>query len=124
MKVVTAPETFNSVKIGDSTVLKLAQEYQRMRKNEFNLTCYQRSFCHHEINDVEIYNGSASRLEPTLYPDQIMLMSSHYRDHVVERLIAKRELIVRDSTSEFLNQRAMKRERATKFARSFTEKAF
>ena len=95
-----------------------------MRKNEFNLTCYQRSFCHHEINDVEIYEGSARRLEPILYPDDIMLMSSHYRDHVVERLIAKRVLIVRDSTTEFLNQRAIKRERATKFARSFTEKAF
>ena len=50
MKVVAAPEIFNSVKIGDSTVLKLAEEYQRMRKNVFNLTCYQRSFCHHEIN--------------------------------------------------------------------------
>ena len=59
-----------------------------------------------------------------LYPDQIMLMSSHYRDHVVEGLKARRELIVRDSTTEFLNQCAMGREQATKFARSFTEKGF
>ena len=124
MKVVAAPEIFNFVKIGDSTVWELAEEYQRKRKNEFNLTCYQRSFCYHEINNVVIYNGSASRLEPILYPDQIMLMSSHYRDHLVEKLIAKRELIVRDSTTEFLNLRAIRREQATKFARSFNEKAF
>ena len=42
----------------------------------------------------------------------------------MEKLIAKRELIVRDSTTEFLNLRAIRREQATKFARSFNEKAF
>ena len=86
------------------------------------MTCRQRSFCHHEINHVENFNGSASRLESILYPDQIMLMSSHYRAHLVETLIASRELIARDSTTKFLNQRALRRERATKYARSFPEK--
>ena len=94
-----------------------------MEQKEFNLTCRQRSFCHHEINDVENFNGSASRLESMLYPDQIMLMSSHYRAHLVETLIANRELIARDSTTDFLNQRALRKERATKYARSFPEKA-
>ena len=78
MKVVVATENFNFVKIGDSTILKLAEEYQQTRKNLYNLTCCQISFCHHEINLVEIYHGSASRLELMLYPDQIMLMSFHY----------------------------------------------
>ena len=107
MKVVAGQEIFNFVEIGDSTILNIAKEYQKMRRKEFNLTCRQRSFCHHEINDVENFNGSASRLESILYPDQIMLMSSHYRAHLVETLIANRELIARDSTTEFLNQRAL-----------------
>ena len=124
MKVVVATENFNFVKIGDSTILKLAEEYKQTRKNLYNLTCYQISLCHHEINLVEIYHGSASRLELMLYPDQIMLMSFHYWDHVLEGLKARRELINRDSTTEFFNQSAMRREQAIKFARSFTEKAF
>ena len=94
-----------------------------MRQKEFNLTCRQRSFCHNEITDVKNFNGSASRLESILYPDQIMLMSSHYRANIVETLIANRELIARDSTTEFLNRRAFRRERATKYARSFPERA-
>ena len=122
MKIVAGPEIINFLEIGDSMILS-AKEYQKMRQKEFNLTCRQRSFCHHEINDVENFNGSASRLESILYPDQIMLMSSHYRAHLVETLIANRELIARDSTTEFLNQRALRRERATKYARSFPEKA-
>ena len=107
MKIVAGQEIFNFVEIGDSTILNIAKEYQKMRRKEFNLTCRQRSFCHHEINDVENFNGSASRLEFILYPDQIMLMSSYYRAHLVETLIANRELIARDSTTEFLNQRAL-----------------
>ena len=95
-----------------------------MRQKEFNLTSRQRSFCHHEIAAVENFNGSASRLESVLYSDQIVLMSSHYRNHLVETLIANRELIARDSTTEFLNQRALRRERATKYARSFNDKAY
>ena len=63
-------------------------------------------------------------LESILYPDQIMLMSSHYRFHLVESLIKNRELIARDSTTEFLNQRALRRERATKYAPSFNDKAY
>ena len=123
MKIVASPKTFNRVEIGDSMVLSIAKEYQKMRQKEFNITSRQRSFCHHEIAAVENFNGSTSRLESVLYSDQIVLMSSHYRTHLVETLIANRELIARDSTTEFLNQRALRRERATKYARSFKDKA-
>ena len=123
MKIVAGQDIFKFVETGDSTILSIAEEYQKMRQKEFNLTCPKRSFSHHEINDVEFFFGLASRLESILYPDQIMLMSLHYRAHLAEILIANRELIARDSTTEFLNQRALRRERATKYARSFPEKA-
>ena len=86
MKIVAGQEIFTFVDIGDCTILSIAEEYQKMGQKEFNLTCRQRSFCHHEINDVENLNGSASRLESILYLAQIMLMSSHYRAHLVETL--------------------------------------
>ena len=49
-------------------------------------------------------------------------MSTHYRDHLIESLNIKKELIARDSLSEYMNQRAMKLENLTKYAISFPEK--
>ena len=49
-------------------------------------------------------------------------MSSHFRQHLVESL-KRKELIARDSLTEFMNQKALKLENATKYARSFPEKA-
>ena len=79
--------------IGDSKILGIAREYLKMRQNEFNLTSRQRSFCHHEIAAVENINGSTSRIESVLSSDQIVLMSFHYRTHLVNTIIANRELI-------------------------------
>ena len=90
---------------------------------ELNLTCHQRSFCHHEIDQIEVLNGAASRLEPQVYSDQVMLMSSHFRDHLIENLKRKKEPIARDSLTEYMNQKALKLENSTKYARSFKEKA-
>ena len=104
-------------------MLKLATEYSRLRYKELSLTCNQRSFCNHEIGIIEVFNGAASRLEPQVYSDQIMLMSTHFREHLVESLIRKKELIERDSLTEYMNQRALKMEIKTKYARSFHEKA-
>ena len=50
-----------------------------------------------------------------------MLMSTHYRDHVIESLKLNIVLISRDSLTEFMNQRALKLETSTKYARSFSE---
>ena len=122
MKVIFGCKTLGGVHFGDQALLTLAEEYARCRYKELGLTCYQRSFCHHEIDNIEIFNGAASRLEPYLYSDQIMLMSSHFRDHVVESLKRKKELIARDSLTEYMNQRALKLEKTTKYARSFPEK--
>ena len=52
-----------------------------------------------------------------------MLMSSHFRDHIIESLRRKKELIARDSLTEFMNQRALKLENSTQYASSFREKA-
>ena len=52
-----------------------------------------------------------------------MLMSTHYRDHALESLKLKMELISRDSLTEFMNQRALNLENSTKYARSFPEEA-
>ena len=109
--------------VGNSTILKMAQEYLRLRKTELSLTCHQRSFCDHEISKIKICNASASRLEAPLYSDQIMLMSTHFREHLIETLIKNKELIARDSTTEFLNQRQMKREAATKYSPNFNTKS-
>ena len=102
-------------------LLNLANEFSLLRYKELSLTCYQRSFCHHEISKIEVYNGAASRLESKVYSDQIMLMSSHFRNHLIESLKRKKELIARDSLTEFMNQSAFKLEKAIKFARSFPE---
>ena len=75
------------------------------------------------MEDVENFDGFASRLESVLYSDEIVLMSSRYRTHLVETLIANREIVTRDSATEFLNDKALRRERATKYARSFHDKA-
>ena len=126
MNIVAKPLIFNDcdpITVGDPAVLSLANEYLRLRRKELKLTCYQRAFCHHEINLVGVLNGSASRVESVLYSDQIPLLSTHFRDHVIEGLVKNRELISRDSTTEFLNQRAMRREKKTKYARTFSEKA-
>ena len=122
MKVIFGCKTIGGVYFGEQALPTLAEEYARCRYKELGLTCYQRSFCHHEIDNIEIFNGAASRLEPYLYSDQIMLMSSHFRDHVVESLKRKKELIARDSLTEYMNQRALKLENSTKYARSFPEK--
>ena len=109
--------------VGNSTILKMAEEYLRLRKTELSLTCHQRSFCDHEISKIKICNASASRLEAPLYSDQIMLMSTHFREHLIETLIKNKELIARDSTTEFLNQRQMRREAATKYSPNFNTKS-
>ena len=88
---------------------------------ELNLTCHQRSFCHHEIDQIEVLNGSASRLEPQVYSAQVMLMSSHFRDHLIENLKRNKELTARET--EYMNQKALKLQNSTKYARSFKEKA-
>ena len=126
MNIVAEPLIFNPfgpIAVGDPAVLNLANEYIKLRRSDLNLTCYQRAFCQHEINLIDVLDGSASRVESILYSDQVQLLSTHFRDHVVESLIKTRELISRDSTAEFFNQRAMGRERQTKYARSFPEKA-
>ena len=50
-------------------------------------------------------------------------MSTHYRDYIIESLKRKKELVKRDSLTEYMNQRALKIEDSTKYARSFPEKA-
>ena len=82
--VIFGVEVMGQVQVGNKTVHKLAKEYLKLRYKELNLTCYQRSFCHHEIDKIEVFNGAAGRLEAQVYSDQIMLMSTHYRDHVIE----------------------------------------
>ena len=85
--------------VGDSAILRMAQEYLRLRKTELSLICHQRSFCDHEISKIEICDGSARRLEAPLYSDHIMLMSTHFREHLIETLIKNKELIARNSTT-------------------------
>ena len=123
MKLIFERRNYGKVTIGDPALLNLATEYSRLRYKELNLTCNQRSFCHHEIGKIEVFNGAASRLEPQVYSDQIMLMSTHFREHIIESLKRKKELIARDSLTEYMNQRALKIENKTKYARSFNEKA-
>ena len=95
--VIFGVEVMGQVQVGDKTVHKLAKEYLKLRYKELNLTCYQRSFCHHEIDKIEVFNGAAGRLEAQVYSDQIMLMSTHFRDHVIESLKLNKELVSRDS---------------------------
>ena len=126
MNTVAKPLIFNkcdTITVGDPAVLSLAHKYLRQSRNELQLTCYQRALCHHEINLVCVLKGSAHKVESVLYSDQIPLLSTHFRDHVIEGLVKNRELISRDSETEFLNQRAMRREKKTKYARTFSEKA-
>ena len=123
MDLIFERRSYGKITVGDPALLKLATEYSRLRYKELNLTCNQRSFCHHEIGKIEIFNGAASRLESQVYSDQIMLMSTHFREHLIESLKRKKELIARDSLTEYLNQRALKIENKTKFARSFNERA-
>jgi len=79
--------------VGHKRIHTLATEDIRLRNQEFKLTCRQRSFCHHEINKIDILNGSASRLEIQLYADQVELQSTHLRDHLIDSLKVKKELI-------------------------------
>ena len=123
MEVIFERRSYGKVTVGDPVLLNLATEHSRLRYKELNLTCNQRSFCNHEIGKIEVVNGAASPLEPQVYSDQIMLMSTHYREHLVESLIRKKELIAKDSLTEYMNQRALKIETKTKYARSFHEKA-
>ena len=103
------------ITVGHKKLHTLAKEYMRLRNHEFKYTCRQR----HEINKIDILNGSATRLEIQLYADQIELKSTHFRDHLIESLKSKKELIGRDFTMEFLNQKAIQREEQTKFAINF-----
>ena len=119
MKVIFESKTFNGIKFGDIALVKLAEEYSRLRYKQLDLTCRQRSLCHQEIDNIEIFNGAASRLIPCVYSDQIMLMPSLFRDHIIESLRRKKELIARDSLTEYMNQRALKLENSTKYAGSF-----
>ena len=90
---------------------------------ELNLACNQRSYCNHEIGKIELFNGAASQLEPQAYSDHIMLLATHLREHIIESLKRKKELIASASLTEYMNQRALKIENKTKYARSFNEKA-
>ena len=123
MEVIFERRSYGKVTVGDPVLLNLATEYSRLRYKELNLTYNQRSFCNHEIGKIEVLNGAASRLEPQVYSDQIMLMSTHFREHIIESLKRKKELIARDSLTEYMNQRALKIENKTKYARSFNGKA-
>ena len=89
-KCLTFFNKLDPITVGDSAVLNLANEYIRLRRNELQLTCYQRAFCHHEIQLAGLLSGSASRVEPVLYSDQVQLLSTHFRDHVIEGLVKNR----------------------------------
>ena len=86
MELIFEPRNYGKVTVGDPALLNLATEYSRLRYIELNLTCNQRSFCNHEIGKIEVFNGAASRLEPQVYSNQIMLMSTHFREHIKESL--------------------------------------
>ena len=129
MKVIFEREFYKNpegkfIIVGDSAILRMAQEYLRLRKTELSLTCHQRSFCNHEISKIEICSGSASRLEASLYSDQIMLMSTHFREHLIETLIKNKELIAKDSKTEFLNQTQIKGETAATYSQNFDTKSY
>ena len=51
--VIFAVEVLGRVQVGDKAVHKPAKEYMKFRYKELKLTCYQRSFCHHEIDKIE-----------------------------------------------------------------------
>ena len=75
MELIFEPRSYGKVTVGDPALLKLATEYSRLRYKELSLTYNQKSFCNHEIGKIKVINGAASRLEPQVYSDQIMLMS-------------------------------------------------
>ena len=79
---------------------------------ELNLTCQQRSFCHQDIGKIEVLNGAVSQLEFQVYSNQVLLISSQFRDQLTENLERKKP-IARDSLTEYINQKALKIENST-----------
>ena len=60
MELVFGCKLIGEIKLGDTMLLNLASEYSRLRYKELSLTCYQRSFCIHQVAKIEVYNGAAS----------------------------------------------------------------
>ena len=60
MEFVFGCKLMGKIKLRDPMLLNLASEYSRLRYKELSLTCYQRSFCIHQVAKIEVYNGAAS----------------------------------------------------------------
>ena len=82
MDAISRCKSFSKVQFGDPRVLNQASTYLRLRCMELNLACHQRSFCHHEIDKIEVLNGAVSQLEFQVYSNQVMLMSSQFQDQL------------------------------------------
>ena len=66
--------------------------------------------------------GSTGRLSGSYFSTEIKLLSDHFKTHWLEDLEKYGESLARDSQTEILNQRALKREEALKYSKTFEQK--
>ena len=110
------------VKIVNKVLEKMSLEYVRLKSIENLLTSQQQSFCIHLREEIQNLIGSTGRISGSYFSTEIKLSSDHIKTHWLEDLQRYCESLARDSKTEFLNQRALKREEALKYLKTFEQK--
>ena len=110
------------VKIGSEVLEMMSLEYIRLKSRENLLTSQQQSFCIHMRQEIRNLIGSTGRLSGSYFSTEIKLLSDHIESHWLQDLEKYGESLARDSQTEFLNQRALKREEALKYSKTFEQK--
>ena len=126
VKLVFGEKTFQTphgdVKIGSEVLEVLAVEYLKLKNEENLLTSQQQAFCIHFREKIRNLIGSTGRLSASYFSTDVKLLSDHIKTHWFEDLEINGEALGRDSQTEFLNQRALSREEALKYSKTFEQK--
>ena len=91
-------------------------EYVRLKSRENLLTSQQPSFSIHLRQEIQNLFDLTWPPSGGYFSTEIKLLSAHIKTHCLGDLEKYGESSARDSQTEFLNQRALKREEALKYS--------
>ena len=83
-------------------------ERAKIPEKEMKLASCTRTFCTHMKADLEILNAEIGRHNHVLFPNHVVLLSEHFRTHIVENLDRYGDLKASERGTERMNQLLIK----------------
>ena len=96
------------IHIGNVKISELFAQRAKLVSKEIKISCIKRSLCPHLISDFKILTGEIGRQNRYLYPDEVILLSDHYRTHIFDTIEKYGDLKSSERGTEHMNQIMMK----------------